>query len=348
MVDDKLYMQRAFELATLGLGKVNPNPMVGCVIVYQDKIIGEGWHEQHGKAHAEIQALNKVKDKKNLLESTLYVTLEPCSHHGNTPPCADRIITEKIKRVVIANKDSNPLVSGRGIERMRAAGITVDVGLMEEEGRWLNRRFFTYFEQKRPYVILKWAETADGFIARENFDSKWISNGQSRKLVHKWRSQEDSIMVGTNTALYDNPRLNVREWEGKDPIRLVIDKHLRLPADLNLFDKTQPTICYNLVKNGTEDNLEFVQVVSENVFSFMLNDLYQRNILSVLIEGGSKLLQHIIDAGLWDESRVFQSPQIFENGIAAPDLSGLEAYQKVSSGEDKLITYHNQNIKVLH
>ncbi len=346
MADDKLYMQRAMELAYLGLGKVNPNPMVGCVIVWQDKIIGEGWHQLHGQAHAEVQALNKVKDRSKLAESTLYVTLEPCSHHGKTPPCADRIVAEKVKRVVIANKDSNPLVSGRGITRMRNAGIQVEVGLLEEEGRLLNRRFFTFYEEKRPYIILKWAETADRFIARENYDSKWISGATSRKLVHKWRSQEDSIMVGTNTAQYDNPRLNVRDWEGKDPIRVVIDKNLRLPGDLHLFNKSQPTICYNLIKNAHDGNLTFVKIAPEEDISAILADLYQRKVLSILVEGGSQLLDSLIKEELWDEARVFQSSSSFGVGIPAPEILPSHADKTTTSGEDQLTTYYNHKKKV--
>ena len=200
-------MQRALELARLGLGNVSPNPMVGCVIVKDGKIIGEGHHEQYGGPHAEVNAVQAVKDQSLLPQSTAYVTLEPCSHFGKTPPCADLLVRHQVKRVVICNEDPNPLVAGQGIERLRNAGIEVEIGLLREEGRVLNRRFFTAFEKKRPYVILKWAQTTDGFVARENYDSKWISNTYSRQLVHKWRAEEDAILVGTNTARYDNPSL---------------------------------------------------------------------------------------------------------------------------------------------
>ena len=243
---DEFFMRRAMELATLGLGKVSPNPLVGCVVVHDNKIIGEGWHKLYGSAHAEVNAIDSVIDKNLLQESTVYVNLEPCSHYGKTPPCADLLVSHKVKRVVIANVDPNPKVAGTGINKLMEAGIEVGRGVLEEKGNDLNKRFFCAFRKQRPYVILKWAETADGFIARENYDSKWISNEFSRQLVHKWRSEEDAILVGKNTALYDNPKLNVRNWTGRDPIRVVIDHNLSLPEELELMSKSeQQTICYN-------------------------------------------------------------------------------------------------------
>ena len=253
-------MRRALELAENGRGQVSPNPLVGCVIEHHGKIIGEGWHQKYGEAHAEVNAVNSVKDKSLLKEACVYVSLEPCAHFGKTPPCADLLVENQVKKVVICNTDPNPLVAGKGIVKLREAGIEVETGILEKEGLELNKRFFHYLEKKRPYIILKWAETADGFIARKNFDSKWISNTLSRKLVHKWRTEEDAILVGTNTALYDNPQLNARDWTGNNPVRIVIDRHLKLPADLHLFDEQIPTICYNLIKNRNSGNVTFVKV----------------------------------------------------------------------------------------
>jgi diaminohydroxyphosphoribosylaminopyrimidine deaminase/5-amino-6-(5-phosphoribosylamino)uracil reductase len=319
-------------LALLGLGTVSPNPLVGCVIVHEEKIIGEGWHKKYGEAHAEVNAINSVTDKSVLPESTLYVTLEPCSHFGKTPPCADLIIREKIKKVVIANLDSNPLVSGEGIKRLRAAGVDVVAGVLEKDGREINKRFFTFIEKARPYIILKWAQTADGFVARENFDSKWISNEYSRELVHKWRSEEDAILVGTLTAKHDDPQLNVRDWTGRDPIRVVIDKSLKLDSKFKLFDRSQKTICYNTLKNEVSENLILIKVNEENFLQELIADLYARRIQSVIIEGGSQTLQAFIDAGIWDEARVFESLATFKNGIRAPVLGGeLFDQQRIAS-----------------
>ncbi|MEQ9412696.1 MAG: bifunctional diaminohydroxyphosphoribosylaminopyrimidine deaminase/5-amino-6-(5-phosphoribosylamino)uracil reductase RibD, partial [Cyclobacteriaceae bacterium] len=220
MISDKFYMLRAMELAKNGIGHVSPNPLVGCVIVYEGKIIGEGWHGKYGEAHAEVNAVNAVADKSILNGAAVYVNLEPCAHTGKTPPCADLLVKHKVKRVVIANVDPNPLVAGKGIAKLKDAGVEVLTGVLEEAGRELNKRFFTFLKHKRPFVILKWAQTSDGFIARENFDSKWISNEYSRKLVHKWRTEEDSILVGYNTALYDNPKLTARDWTGRNPVRI--------------------------------------------------------------------------------------------------------------------------------
>lgn len=315
-------MQRALELAELGRGNVSPNPMVGCVIVHDGKIIGEGWHRKYGEAHAEVNAINSIEDKSQLTQSAVYVTLEPCSHHGKTPPCADLLVEHKVKKVVIAIQDSNPMVGGQGIAKLRDAGIMVEVGLLRQEAEELNSRFFTLMNQQRPYVILKWAQTADGFVARENYDSKWISNEYSRKLVHKWRAEEDAILVGTNTAKYDNPQLNVRLWQGTDPVRIVIDKNLNLGKDLKLFDGSQPTICYNLLK--TENGgVGYVKLDEEDLLNGLLYDLHSRNIQSLIVEGGAQLLNSFIAQNLWDEARIFTSTSTFGKGIAAPVISGV-------------------------
>ncbi len=315
------YMLRALELAELGRGKVSPNPMVGCVIVHEGRIIGEGFHQQYGGPHAEPNAIHSVQDQELLRDATVYVSLEPCAHHGKTPPCADLLVAKQVKKVVIAAVDSNPLVGGKGIKILEKAGIEVVTGIMEKEARIQNKRFFTMIEQKRPYVILKWAQTLDKFIARPNYDSKWISNPYSRQLVHQWRTEEDAIMVGTKTAHFDNPRLNVRDWDGKNPLRIVIDKQLTLDPNLALFDRSQPTLCYNLLQDKEEENLTFVKMNEDFSIGELLHDLYERKVQSVLIEGGSYLMQLFIQSELWDEARVFTGNQQFGTGIPAPQLS---------------------------
>jgi diaminohydroxyphosphoribosylaminopyrimidine deaminase/5-amino-6-(5-phosphoribosylamino)uracil reductase len=319
---DEFYMRRALELATNGRGHVSPNPLVGCVIVDGDEIIGEGWHQKYGEAHAEVNAIRSVEDHNRLSSSTLYVNLEPCAHFGKTPPCADLVIAKKLKRVVVANLDSNPLVAGNGIKKLRAAGIDVRTGVLDREGRELNKRFFTFFEKQRPYIILKWAQTSDGFVARDNYDSKWISNDLSRQLVHKWRSEEDAIMVGTRTITHDNPQLNVRDWTGRDPIRIVIDRFLRLDTRLQVFDRTQQTICYNVLKHEEHPGLVLVQIDEENFIKDLVHDLWKRRIQSVIIEGGATLLNLFIEKKLWDEVRKFESPRRFGSGIPAPRFPG--------------------------
>jgi diaminohydroxyphosphoribosylaminopyrimidine deaminase/5-amino-6-(5-phosphoribosylamino)uracil reductase len=319
---DELYMQRALDLAQLSRGSVSPNPLVGCVIVHNNVIIGEGRHEKYGEAHAEVNAIASVKDQSLLKGSTVYVNLEPCSHFGKTPPCADLLVKHQIKKVVIANIDPNPLVSGKGIQKLKDAGIEVITGVLEAKGNELNKRFFTFLERKRPYIILKWAETADGFIARENFDSKWISNEHSRQLVHKWRSEEDAVMVGTATALHDNPALTVRDWSGRNPTRIVLDRYNRLPKTLTLFDGQQQTICYTVSKSEAQKNLEFVKLNESSFQQSLLDDLAKRNIQSVIIEGGATTLQQFINNSLWDETRVFTSDQKFGSGISSPQFNG--------------------------
>lgn len=340
MRTDKQFMRRALELAMLGRGSVSPNPMVGCVIVHEGKIIGEGYHQQFGGAHAEPNAIQDVLDQNLLLTSTVYVTLEPCSHYGKTPPCADLLVDKKVKRVVIAVQDPNPLVAGTGINKLRQAGIEVEVGLLEEDATALNKRFFTQVRKKRPYVILKWAQTRDGFVARSDYNSKWISNSHSRQLVHRWRTEEDAIMVGTKTAYYDDPKLNVRDWEGKNPIRVVIDRQLTLDNNLALFDHSQPTLCYNLVKEEAEENLIYVKLDPNFSIRDILDDLYQRNIQSIIIEGGSILLQLFISEELWDEARVFIGKIQFGSGISAPMLA-RKPQETLDVMGDELYVYKN-------
>ena len=322
MTPDELFIQRTFELALNGVGYVSPNPRVGCVIVRDGKIIGEGWHQKFGEAHAEVNAVNSVGDVSLLKGSTVYVSLEPCSHIGKTPPCADLLIRHRVKKVVIANVDTNPLVGGRGIKKLTEAGIEVITGVLEREGRELNKRFFTFVEKKRPYVILKWAQTADGFVAQSNYESKWISNDHSRQLVHKWRSEEDAVLVGTRTAAHDNPLLTVRQWSGRDPVRIVIDRFFRLPENLLLFDRSVKTICYNLLKQEDHKNLSWIRLDEAAFIGQMVDDLYKRGIQSVIVEGGRQTLQLFIDHALWDEARIFTSPHNFGAGITAPIIHG--------------------------
>lgn len=335
---DELFMRRALELALLGQGSVSPNPLVGCVIVHDNRIIGEGWHKVYGGPHAEVNAVNTVQDRSLLPSSTVYVTLEPCSHFGKTPPCADMLIREKVQKVVIANLDTNPLVGGEGIKKLRAAGIAVITGILDGEARALNRRFFTYIEKKRPYLILKWAETADGFIARENYDSKWISNTFSRQLVHKWRAEEDAVLVGPRTAQQDNPQLTVRDWSGRNPVRLVIDRFLKLSTRLAVFDRSQKTICYNVLKHEEHPNLSLVRLNEETFLTDLLHDLQKQKIQSVIVEGGAQTLASFILDGLWDEARIFVSKETFGRGIKAPVLKGrLTGQQAIDS--DRLDLY---------
>lgn len=336
---DYLFMVRALQLAEKGRGYVSPNPMVGCVIVHEGNIIGEGWHREFGGPHAEVHAVHSVDNQSLLSESTVYVTLEPCVHWGKTPPCANLLVDKKVKKVVIAATDSNPLVGGKGIEILKNAGVEVETGVLEKEARWQNRRFFTQIEKQRPYVILKWAQTQDGFVARENFDSKWISNPQSRQLVHKWRAEEDAILVGKNTAAYDNPRLDVRDWVGKNPIRVVLDSKLELSNELNLFDQTIPTLVFNTVKEKAEENLEWIHL-PQITPKAILQELQSRKIQSLIVEGGSQVLRQFIESGLWDEARVFTASAQFERGISSPILNQNPS-ETLSIGTDQLDIYYH-------
>ncbi len=339
-------MQRAFQLAEYGRGTVSPNPMVGCVIVHQDKIIGEGWHRNYGGPHAEVQAIRDAETRNYehfLADSTVYVTLEPCSHTGKTPPCADLLVHKKVKKVVVCNKDPNPLVAGRGIERLRGEGIEVTCDVLSEQGLDLNKRFFSQINKKRPYIILKWAETADGFIAGENGQQVKITGVLSDVRVHKWRSQEDAILVGNKTAVNDNPALNVRHWQGTDPVRIVIDRHLKLPTSLHLFDQTQATIVANFHKEtlpgdfparySTDKKVSYLKLNDRAAeIPDLLNQLSQRGIQSVLVEGGATILRSFLNSGLWDEIRRCQGSQIIGRGISAPALGGtLTHSEKIES-----------------
>jgi len=348
------YMNRCIELAKMGEGHTYPNPLVGSVIVYNGKIIGEGFHRKYGDPHAEVNAINSVKDKSVLSESTIYVNLEPCAHHGKTPPCADLIISTGIKKVVVATIDPFAEVAGKGIERMIEAGIDVTVGVLEDEARFLNRRFFTFHEKKRPYIIIKWAQTLDGFIDSERLDNntpKWITNDASRTIVHSWRANEMGIMIGTNTAKMDNPNLNVREWAVNNPVRIVLDRTLRLSPELNVFDSSQNTIIYagnnasskkNIEQFEGKDKVEIVIVdYAKDVISEILDDLYNRGIQSIIVEGGTKLIESFYKNSQWDELRVFTGNTFFGKGVKAPEVIG-ELYYEQRIDECCLFTYLNR------
>ncbi|MDP5093446.1 MAG: bifunctional diaminohydroxyphosphoribosylaminopyrimidine deaminase/5-amino-6-(5-phosphoribosylamino)uracil reductase RibD [Polaribacter sp.] len=328
-MNHELYIKRCLQIAKNAIGISRPNPAVGAVIVYNDIIIGEGFTSVYGENHAEVNAVNSVKDTAILKESTIYVTLEPCSHFGKTPPCADLLVKHQFKKVVIGCVDSNSLVAGKGIERLKNAEIEVIVGVLEKECREHHKRFFTVQEKKRPYIILKWAQTKNGFIAPENKNSQkpvWISNSYSRQLVHKFRAQEQAILVGTNTVLDDNPTLNLRDWFGNHPVRIVIDKDLKIPKNLSVHDQSVKTIFITDVKNAftnSSENIFFEGIdFNDKIATQICNVLQKHQIQSVIIEGGTITLQTFIDENLWDEARVFESNFTFENGTKAPIFVG--------------------------
>ncbi|MDR5589768.1 bifunctional diaminohydroxyphosphoribosylaminopyrimidine deaminase/5-amino-6-(5-phosphoribosylamino)uracil reductase RibD [Christiangramia sp. SM2212] len=340
------YIKRCIELAQNGLGTTYPNPMVGSVVVHEEKIIGEGWHQKAGEPHAEVNAINSVKDKSLLKKATIYVSLEPCSHFGKTPPCSDLIIEKEIRKVVIGTMDPFAKVAGRGIKKLMDAGCEVNVGILEKECLELNKRFFTFHKKHRPYIILKWAQTQDGFIAPTERDEKrpvWITNKYSGILVHKWRSEEAAILVGTSTAIQDNPSLNVRKWTGNDPVRIVIDKDLKIPKNYALLDGNIKTIVlYNSTENPIEkENLIFRKFdFTENIAEQVCNMLYENETQAVIIEGGTQTIQQFIDANLWDEARIFKGKSSFSTGVAAPILIGKLVSEKMISS-DQLKIYKN-------
>ncbi len=335
MNNDVTYIERCIQLAKLGAGFVAPNPMVGSVLVYKDRIVGEGYHQQYGKAHAEVNCISDaainytagVLDNEESFEailqmSTIYVSLEPCAHFGKTPPCADLIISKNIPRVVIGCRDPFKEVDGKGMEKLLAAGITVQSSVMEKACKELNKRFFTFHTRKRPYIILKWAQSADLQIAAAD-SGVFITNEITNRLVHKWRSEEASILVGTNTAMVDDPSLTNRLWSGNNPVRLVIDRNLRLHGSLKLFDGAVNTVVFNLQKHGETGNLMYYKIQHQLPLARQVCDaLYQLNIQSVLVEGGGRLIQSFIEESLWDEVRVITNEDLFiGKGIAAPGLN---------------------------
>jgi diaminohydroxyphosphoribosylaminopyrimidine deaminase/5-amino-6-(5-phosphoribosylamino)uracil reductase len=329
MAIHEIYMQRCLELAALGAGSVSPNPMVGAVIVHDGKVIGEGYHQKYGEAHAEVNAVNTVISSYSnhaelLKKSTIYVSLEPCAHYGKTPPCADLIIKHQIPKVVVGCRDPFAQVDGKGIEKLQTAGIEVKLGVLEKKCQWLNRRFFTRVQKQRPYIILKWAQTADGFFAPADGSQHWITGPESRKLVHQWRAEEDAILVGKNTILADNPQLNVRYAEGKSPKRVVIDRRLELNEQLNVFDQSVETLIFNEIKTDIDGKNKYIALEDFDRFvpQYILFQLYLQDLQSVIIEGGAYTLKAFIDAGLWDEARIFTGASVLENGIKAPVVTG--------------------------
>ncbi|QEC54511.1 bifunctional diaminohydroxyphosphoribosylaminopyrimidine deaminase/5-amino-6-(5-phosphoribosylamino)uracil reductase RibD [Flavisolibacter ginsenosidimutans] len=351
-------MRRCLQLAKLAGGNVAPNPMVGSVLVYEDRIIGEGYHQQYGQAHAEVNCLASVKEADLHLvpKATLYVSLEPCAHWGKTPPCADLIVSKKIPTVVVGCRDPFPQVNGKGIERLKAAGVEVNLGVLENECKELNKRFFTFHTAHRPYVVLKWAQSGNQKIGCTNAERVFISNEYSNRLVHKWRSEEAAILVGTNTALNDDPQLNTRLWPGRNPVRIVVDMNLRLPRSLRLFDGTIPTIVFNkhqhslpFEKISTKEvsGTHYYQITDDaSLVHQFLNGLYRLGIQSVLVEGGAKLLQSFIDEGEWDEARIITNEQLLiDKGLPAPMLSNERLTSSERIMNDTLRYYRNCHTK---
>ncbi|MBS1615326.1 MAG: bifunctional diaminohydroxyphosphoribosylaminopyrimidine deaminase/5-amino-6-(5-phosphoribosylamino)uracil reductase RibD [Bacteroidetes bacterium] len=332
-------MQRALLLAQRGGGWVSPNPKVGAVLVHEGRIIGEGWHQAYGGVHAEVACLQNVLDADRPLirESTLYVSLEPCAHQGKQPPCAHRIIEEGIPRVVLALEDPFPQVQGRGIALLQAAGVEVTTGVCHQEARWLCRNFLSAQEMQRPYIILKWAESQDGFIAPADGSRRQLSNHFSQTLVHRWRSEESAIMVGFRTALADNPRLNVRLWEGPQPLRIVLDKKLRIPKDFHLLNDEQPTWIVHEGRDYEAGNIRFLSLpFNGHLLPALLQKLLQAGKNSLLVEGGAALLKSFIAAGFWDEARVFQTKHVFGEGLQRPLLPESTCCMTTTIGNDCL------------
>ncbi|MCC6371068.1 MAG: bifunctional diaminohydroxyphosphoribosylaminopyrimidine deaminase/5-amino-6-(5-phosphoribosylamino)uracil reductase RibD [Bacteroidia bacterium] len=340
---NNMFMKEALSLATTNYRNVAPNPMVGCVIVYQNNIVASGYHQKYGGPHAEVNAINNLPKDILPQDCTVYVTLEPCSHHGKTPPCADLLITKGFKRVVVAAKDPNPLVAGEGIKKMQAAGIAVTVGVLEKEAVELNRIFFTWFQKQRPYYLLKWAQTADGFISRlpvpENRADNKISGAQEQEETHYLRSQYLGIMVGKNTVLSDNPHLTTRLVIGQNPSRIFLDKDLKVPRHFNIYNHEAPTIVFNGLKSETEANILFIQIdFNGSVLEQINHHLYNLKIQSVMVEGGANLLQQFINQELWDEYRVVVNPKMyFNSGVKAPDF-GLDV-APFNGGEDVVYNF---------
>jgi diaminohydroxyphosphoribosylaminopyrimidine deaminase/5-amino-6-(5-phosphoribosylamino)uracil reductase len=336
-------MQRCIQLAQLGAGYVAPNPMVGAVLVHNGRVIGEGYHQVYGQPHAEVNCLASVKEEdKPLIEhSTLYVSLEPCSHFGKTPPCADLIIKNKIPKVVVGITDPFPQVSGKGIAALHAAGIDVVTGVLKDECMALNKQFITFQTQHRPYIVLKWAQSANGHMAKADRARFAISNEYSRRLVHKWRSEEAAILVGTNTAFFDDPELTTRFWRGENPIRLVVDTQLRLPSSLKLFNKEVRTIVFNYLKHEEDERLSYYQITNDvSIVHQIVHALYQMKIQSVLVEGGARLLQSFIDQNMWQEARVITNETlVVPGGVPSPDIGHAKMISTEKLFTDRIDIY---------
>jgi len=352
MVQDERYMQRCLDLAVLGAGTVSPNPMVGAVIVYDGYIIGEGYTSPYGGPHAEVNAVQdayrkfgEAEAKVRFQTSTMYVSLEPCSHFGKTPPCADMLVKLQFSRVVIGCLDPFAKVDGQGLKKLKEAGIETTLGVLGEACKFTNRRFFTCIQQQRPYVILKWAETGDGFFSPEDGRQQWISNKASKQLVHKWRGEEDTILVGTATALADNPVLTTRLWKGKNPKRILIDKDLKVMSDAAIFNEEAETIIFNAHQTDWQKNRKLIALENFELYlpQQILYQLYLLDVQSLIVEGGAQTLQSFIDAGVWDEARVFVSPYIWGRGKPAPALTNNVHFQQ-KIGNDNLKIYFNGKV----
>lgn len=338
-------MQRCLQLASLGAGKVAPNPMVGAVLVHDNVIISEGYHMQFGEAHAEVNCINNIAPEHQLLikHSTLYVSLEPCNHFGKTPPCSDFIIAHKIPRVIIACHDNYEKAGGDSIQKLELAGIKTISGVLEKEARELNKRFFTFHSLQRPYIVLKWAQSANGKIGGDQYQQVKISNDVTDRLVHKWRSEEAAIIVGYNTALHDNPSLTTRLVPGRNPVRIVIDKDLQLPSHSNLLDNSTTTIIINSIKHEENDKTLFYKTSEEeNRIAVVISLLHQRQLNSLIVEGGARLLQSFIDQGIWDEARVITNNELdIRGGIPSPVLSGGSLVQTENILSDEIRFFRN-------
>lgn len=325
-------MRRCLQLAKNGIGIASPNPSVGAVLVYNNTIIGEGYTDSYGGKHAEVNAINSVNNCRLLEQSTLYVSLEPCAHYGKTPPCADLIISKKIPKLIIGCADTNPLVAGKGIEKLKKAGCKLSLGVLEEECKLYHKRFFTVHNKKRPYIILKWAETKDAFIAPEKKSKQkpiWISNTYSQQLVHKWRSEEQAILVGSNTVEQDNPALNVRSWYGKNPVKIIIDRKLRINSSYKVLNNTEKTIVITELEQNNKAFIFYEKIdTSADTTKQLCDILMKHNIQSVIIEGGAQILQLFIDKNTWDEARVFTGDKMFYKGIKAPNIKAKQITEK--------------------
>lgn len=335
MHNDEKFMKRCFELAKMGSGNVAPNPFVGAVVVYEDEIIGEGYHQKYGEAHAEVNAIDAVSNKDLLSDSTIYVSLEPCAHHGKTPPCADLIVKHRFKRVVIGCGDTFNEVNGKGIQRLRENGIEVTTFVLEEEARAINKAFFTFQEKKRPYVLLKWAQSRDGFIDAENTSDgeiTWISRPEVQPIVHQLRADYQAILVGKNTVINDNPSLTVRTVAGNNPVRIILDSHCEIPNEKTVLSDGLPTIVLNLLKTSIDKNLTYHQITEMSVKT-ILDALYEKNIQSVMVEGGAKTLQAFIDANLWDEALLIQGQNSITAGTKAPIINAKLVEEHIIFGD---------------
>lgn len=328
-------MQRALDLSLLGSGHVAPNPLVGCVIVKNDQIIGEGWHHAYGQAHAEVMAIHSIANPEDSVDSSVYVSLEPCSHTGKTPPCADLLIKSKVKEVIISNLDPNPLVAGQGIEKLKAAGIQVIQGVLESKGAKINRHFFTFHTKKRPYITLKWAASLDGFIAQENGEPCAFSNLQSQTLVHQMRTQHQGILVGVNTIIQDNPQLNVRFWPGNNPIRIVLDPHNRIPKNSHILQDGKPTWIITQNFQAQEGPYQWIAIGKNYRMDDILKAMYEKGVISILVEGGTKTLSAFLQSGLVDEVWKQEKDITLGKGIPEPEC-GLKWKQHQQVGEDNV------------